>query len=257
LAEQHLRTALQADATRDDARLLLAEVLESRAAQGDDTLGEAAELYSSYLEKYPNTRDSNALRVRLGQIYARQQRHQQAIEQWESAREAGESGSELERLLLDAYLQAQPPRKDNASALLDEILVRDGSDPELWLLAGRLRMEKREYQAAAERFLRAAQLRPDFAEAHINLASALFLMKEYEPTLRVLAKVAELGQDTPGTHFLRAVSHDHLRHQEEALVGYERFLALADGKNPDQEFQARQRARILSNELRRRGRGRR
>jgi tetratricopeptide (TPR) repeat protein len=160
-------------------------------------------------------------------------------------------------MLLDAYLQSQESHQDKASALLDEILSRNTSDSELWLIAGRLRMEKREYQAAAERFLRAAQLKPDWAEAHINLASALFLLKQYEPTLRVLAKVAELGQDTAGSHFLRAVSHDHLRHQEEAVESYERFLALTDGKNQNQEFQARQRVRIISNDLRRRGRGRR
>jgi hypothetical protein len=53
------------------------------------------------------------------------------------------------------------------------------------------------------------------------------------------------------------VSHDHLHNQEEALASYERFLALVDGKNPDQEFQARQRVRIISNDLRRRGRLRR
>jgi len=257
LAERHLRSALQADPSRDDARLLLASVLETRAAQGAATRGEAAELYRSYLEAHPNDADSNSLRVRLGQIYATEQRFGEAIAQWEAARVAGDSSAEIERLLLDAYLQGPESQKDKASALLDQMLARNGNDAELWLLAGRLRMEKREYPAGAQRFLRAAQLRSDWAEAHINLASALFLLKDYEGTLAVLAKVATLGQDTPGTHFLRAVSHDHLRHQEEALESYERFLALADGKNPDQEFQARQRVRIISNDLRRRGRGRR
>ena len=257
LAEQHLRRALEIDPSRDEARLLLASVLETRAAQGADTLGEAAEFYRNYLDAHPNGSESNSLRVRLGQIYSSQQKNAEAIAQWEAAWAAGDSSTELERLLLDAYLKGPEPQKDKASELVARMLSRNETDAELWMLAGRLRLEKREYEQAGARFLRAAQLRPDWAEAHVNLASTLFLLKEYEPTLRVLAKVAELGADTAGTHFLRAVSHDNLHHQEEALENYERFLALAGGKNPDQEFQARQRIRIISNDLRLRGRGRR
>jgi tetratricopeptide (TPR) repeat protein len=252
LAERHLRSVLKIDPTRDAARLLLAAVLEARAAQGADTLDEAAALYQKYLEAHPQTLESNNLRVRLGQIYWSQQKAAEAVAQWEAAWTAGDESAELERLLLDAYLKGPEPQRDKASELVDRMLTRNETDAELWMLAGRLRLEKREYEPAGARFLRAAQLRPDWAEAHVNLASTLFLMKQYEPTLRVLARVAELGQDTAGTHFLRAVSHDHLHHQEEALENYERFLALDEGKNPDQEFQARQRIRILSNELRRR-----
>jgi hypothetical protein len=37
-----------------------------------------------------------------------------------------------------------------------------------------------------------------------------------------------------------------------ALEAYQRFLSMSQGKNPDQEFQARQRARILQRELEKR-----
>ena len=257
LAEIYLRRVPELDPSRDEARLLLATVLETRAAQGADTLREAAELYRNYLAAHPATPESNDLRVRLGQIYWSQQKNTEAVEQWEAAWVAGDSSEKLERLLLDAYLKGPEPQKDKASELVARMLSRNETDAELWMLAGRLRLEKREYEPAAARFLRAAQLRPDWAEAHVNLASTLFLMKQYEPTLRVLAKVAELGEDTAGTHFLRAVSHDNLHHQEEAVENYERFLALDGGKNPDQEFQARQRIRIITDDLRLRGRGRR
>ena len=256
LAERHLRRVLEADPARHDVRLLLASVLETLAEQGADTLGEAVELYRGYLEAHPNTPESNSMRVRLGQIYASQEKHADAIQQWEAAWVAGDSSPELERLMLDAYLHGPEPQKGKALELVDRMLSRDQTDAELWLLAGTLRLEQRDYEPAAARFLRAAQLRPEWAEAHVNLASTLFLLKQYEPTLRVLARVAELGEDTAGTHFLRAVSHDHLHHREEALENYERFLELNGGRNPDQEFQARQRIRIISNDLRLRGRGR-
>jgi len=257
LAEIYLRRVLDLDSRRDGARLLLATVLEARAAQGADTLGEAAELYRNYLEAHPRTAESNSLRVRLGQIYWAQQKAAEAVAQWEAAWTAGDSSEQLERLLLDAYLKGPEPQKGKAEELVDRMLSQNETDAELWMLAGRLRLEKREYEQAGARFLRAAQLRPDWAEAHVNLASTLFLMKQYEPVLRVLAKVAELGADTAGTHFLRAVSHDNLHHQEEAVENYERFLALDGGNNPDQEFQARQRVRIITDDLELRGRRRR
>jgi tetratricopeptide (TPR) repeat protein len=253
LAAQHLRKALEIDPSRDEARLLLASVLEARAARGADTLGEAAEFYRNYLDAHPNTPESNSLRVRLGQIYSSLQKNAEAVAEWEAAWTAGDSSEKLERLLLDAYLKGPEPQKDKAAELVARMLSQNDKDAELWMLAGRLRLEKHEYEQAGARFLRAAQLRPDWAEAHVNLASTLFLLKEYEPTLRVLAKVAELGADTAGTHFLRAVSYDNLHIQEEAVENYERFLALDGGKNPDQEFQARQRVRIIKDDLRLRG----
>jgi tetratricopeptide (TPR) repeat protein len=257
-AERHLRSALQADPSHDQARLLLASVLESRGTQ--DALGEAAELYRRHLDAHPDcpeSPESKDLQVRLGHLYATQRRTAEAIAQWEAARAAGDPSSQLARLLLDAYLQGGEPEKVKASELLDQMLTQNGNDADLWFLAARLRMEKRQYQAAAERFLRVTMLRPEWVEGHTNLASALYLIKNYEATVVVLAKVSALGGDTAGTHFLRAISLDQLRQQEAALENYQRFLELADGKNPDQEFQARQRVRILSNELRRGGARRR
>jgi hypothetical protein len=44
-----------------------------------------------------------------------------------------------------------------------------------------------------------------------------------------------------------------LHQRPEALENYNKFLATSGGKFPDQEFQARQRARLLEKELRRSG----
>jgi hypothetical protein len=42
---------------------------------------------------------------------------------------------------------------------------------------------------------------------------------------------------------------DKLHQIKPAKDAYQRFLVLSQGKNPDQEFQARQRARILQREI--------
>jgi tetratricopeptide (TPR) repeat protein len=49
--------------------------------------------------------------------------------------------------------------------------------------------------------------------------------------------------------FMRAIILDKLRQLKPALEAYEQFLAQSDGKHPDQEFQARQRARIIRHQL--------
>ena len=53
----------------------------------------------------------------------------------------------------------------------------------------------------------------------------------------------------PYTFFVLATCYDHLMARKEALANYERFLKLSHGKNPDQEWQATQRAKLLRREL--------
>ena len=40
-----------------------------------------------------------------------------------------------------------------------------------------------------------------------------------------------------------------MKQPKPALEAYQRFLAMSQGKNPDEEFKARQRARIIHREL--------
>jgi tetratricopeptide (TPR) repeat protein len=78
------------------------------------------------------------------------------------------------------------------------------------------------------------------------------MMADYPQSLAAFDKARALGEDTPGNWFLRAIILDKLHQVKPALEAYQRFLSMSDGKNPDQEFQARQRARILQRELQKR-----
>jgi tetratricopeptide (TPR) repeat protein len=77
------------------------------------------------------------------------------------------------------------------------------------------------------------------------------MMGDYQQSLANLDQARALGEDIAGNWFLRAIMLDKLRQLKPALEAYRRFLAMSDGKNPDQEFQARQRARIIQKELQR------
>ncbi|MBI4458645.1 MAG: tetratricopeptide repeat protein, partial [Acidobacteria bacterium] len=244
-AESHLRRALALEPSLESASLLLASLLETQAARNPEALGEAAAIYRRALDSAPQRND---VRLRLGQLYALQKRFSDAIKQWETVRDSGESTPELEDALLQAYLQV-PSEKEKILPLVQEILARDPSNSDLWLLAGRLWTEKKDYREAAKNFLRVVQLQPEHPQGYTNLASVLFLMKDYSATVAALAKLAQWGQDTPGTYFLRAISLDQLRQRRPAVENYQRFLESDGEKNPDQEFQARQRIRILSKEL--------
>jgi hypothetical protein len=48
---------------------------------------------------------------------------------------------------------------------------------------------------------------------------------------------------------LRAIVLDKNKLQKPALEAYQKFLATSEGKNPDREFQARQRVKIIEKEL--------
>jgi hypothetical protein len=43
---------------------------------------------------------------------------------------------------------------------------------------------------------------------------------------------------------------DKIKDRKPALESYEKFLAISNGQNPDEEFKARQRVRILQREIR-------
>jgi hypothetical protein len=51
--------------------------------------------------------------------------------------------------------------------------------------------------------------------------------------------------ENASTLFLWAASYDSLHQNEQAAASYHRFLEMSGGKYPDQEWQARQRLKVL------------
>ena len=268
-AEEHLRKAAELDPSLDEASLRLAALVEARAAANPDALRESATIYQHYLEKHP---ERNDLRIRLGEILLAQKQFAPAAEQFEMARAAGDTSLTVAKSLLNAYLNEDDAERseklksipefapdsvaksgtkfnEKAVALVQELLSKEPKNAELHLLYGRLHMEKREYREAAWEFRQVAALQPQSPDGYRNLASALFLMREYPGTVDALEKISELKQDNAGTYFIRAISLDKLHIRRAALENYQNFLKTDAGKNPDQEFQARTRSRILDLEI--------
>jgi len=90
---------------------------------------------------------------------------------------------------------------------------------------------------------------PHNRDAAIGLATSLYLQKRYAEAIPLLETLTKAPDASPYGFFALATCYDQLKARKEALANYERFLKLAHGENPDQEWQATQRAKLLRREL--------
>ena len=136
-----------------------------------------------------------------------------------------------------------------AAPLLEKSVAADPRNAQLRMTYGRVLRDLKKYPAAAAEFYRVTQAQPDSVEAWGELAGMLVLLEDYPGTLAALDRLKALGAEAPGHFFLRAIVLDKTKQLRPALENYQKFLALSQGKSPDQEFKARQRARILEKEI--------
>ena len=148
--------------------------------------------------------------------------------------------------LASAYLKNN--QADLAQPILERALAASPNDFDLRMVVARIHRDRRDFRGAASLFVSAANLQPNSVGAWNEAASAFVMAKEYPEALAALDKVRALNAETAGDVFYRAIALDTLHQVKPALASYQRFLQMADGKFPDQEFQARQRSRILEKE---------
>lgn len=149
--------------------------------------------------------------------------------------------------LAQALLKAK--QADRALALLGQLVAAEPRDPQLRLFYGRALRDQRDYPAAWDQFVAASQLQTASVEAWNEIASIAIITEKHSQALAALDRVKSLGGEIPEHHYFRAITYDKLRQPKLALEYYEKFLASAEGKHPDEEFKARQRSRLLKNDL--------
>lgn len=270
-AAQHFAAALEADPKSPAAELGFgrAELLRNQLAEGAAHFRKAAELDPKYRDAllelasayekakqpaeaialYRQFPENAAAQERLGELLLESKQYADAIPRLEKA--VAESPTSANRLALaTAYRMNKEPAKELEQ--LAKATAADPGDYDLRMIYGRALRDERQLAPAAQQFYAAAQKKPESVEAWNELASALIIHEDYGPGLAALDKVKALGKESPGNLFLRAITLDRLKQKKPALESYEQFLATDNGKNPDQEFQARQRARIIKQELNKR-----
>jgi tetratricopeptide (TPR) repeat protein len=198
---------------------------------------------------YRQFADNPGAQERIGVLLLAMGKPEDAVGPLEFA--VGKSPTSANRLALaQVYVRLKQPAK--AEPLASKALEAAPGDVELRMFYGRLLRDQRKFPLAAAQFRAAGQASPTSVEAWSELAGVLILMEQYPDALGSLDRVRALKAETAGHFFLRGMALDHLHQPKDAIVNYNQFLALSQGKNPDQEFQARQRVRTLEYEVKKR-----
>ena len=236
-AEPHFRKAVAMDPTRRDDLLELAALYEM-AKQPDKAIA----IYREFPDR-PQAQE------RLSVLLAGEGHDADAITALEAA--VAKSPTDENRLALaQAYVRAnQLAKAEPIAAMLVSLEPRD---KETRLFYGKILRDEHKLPQAAMQFSILLESHPEVAETWTEYGNVLMAMEDYPQALDALDHVRALGAENAGHVFYRALAYDHLKKRPEAIESYRRFLAMAQGKFPNQEFQARQRVRILEDELKRR-----
>jgi len=267
-AEEGYRLALALDAKSAGAQLGMAQALvqQGKPADAEPYFRQAAQIdpkYRGYLlelaavyEKghqtaeamaiYQEFPDNPAAQARLGEMLLESQRYADALPGLEASFQKDPNQSNRVALAA-AYVLMHHPEK--ALPLLDQAVAAEPSNYEVRMMYARALRDRKQFPAAVRQFYEAAKLKPSDAKTWTELGDMLYMTGNYPQSLAAFEQAAKLGENTAGNWFLRAIILDKLRQLKPAKEAYENFLSMSQGKNPDQEFQARQRARIIQREL--------
>lgn len=233
-AAPSLHKAAELDASFRDGLLELASFYEKAKRPA-----EAIALY----REFP---DSPAARERMGGLLLEGGQAADAIPQLEEA--VAKSPTTANRFALAAaYMRSSQPAK--AAPLLEQAVASEPRNFDLRLTFGRALRDLRQFPNAAREFFGAAQIRPDSVEAWSELAGVLILTENYPQALAALDRVKALGGEKAAHLYFRAIVLDRGKQYKPALEAYQQFLAVSRDQNPDEEFKARQRIRVIRKEL--------
>lgn len=184
--------------------------------------------------------DDGGLHLQLGRVLVAEKKNDDAIAEFQAALKVSPKDTEAQRELADLYASAG--KNDLAEVAYRPLVAAHPNDPELHRALGRALLLQKKFPEAQQELLAAVRLKRDSPDAYIDLAFAASENKNYDLTVRALNGRASLNADMPVIgFFLRASAYDHLGDWKQASADYHSFLNAANGKYPDQEWQARHR----------------
>ena len=233
-ADPYFRQAAQLEPKYRDYLLELAGLYE-KASQNR----EAIEIY----REFP---DNAAAQARMGELLLESKQFEDAVPRLEESYAKDPSPANRSALAA-AYVFTRKP--DKALPLLEQSVAAEPGNYDLRMMYARALRDKRQFQPAASQFYEAAKLKPSEPKPWTELGGMLYMAGDLPQALTAFEQAARNGENTAGNWFLRAIILDKLRQIKPAKDAYEHFLAMSQGQNPNQEFQARQRVRILQREI--------
>ncbi len=240
-AEMAFREALQIEPKSPAARLGLAQsLLDQKKTES------AAQEIAAYLEISP---EDHGTRMRLASLLVSLGKFEPALAELDRV-DAGR-GVSAEGFKLRAEIHFRRKSLPEATAALEKAAQLEPRDARLRAHLGRLWLERREFAPAERELLEALRLDPKLTDAVRDLAAVYYLGEKYEATLRVQDELAKRETPNAGWWFVRATCYDRIHKLPEAIAAYEKFLELDQDRSDKQDFQSRQRIRILKRELER------
>ena len=230
-AENEYKQAVAIDPASSDAITGLAN-LYMRGRRFPEAAAELRKLVAAHP-------DLAAAHIQLGRVLAAESKNDDAIAELEIAAKLAPADASVQRDL--AQLYTTTGKNEKAEAQYRALLSAHSDDAELHHELGKSLLRQKKFRDAEQEFLTAVKLKPDLGPAYGDLAFAASENKDYALTLKALDVRSKLLDEIPITYFLRATAYDHLQDVKQAATNYHLFLQWANGKYPDQEWQAKHR----------------
>jgi len=230
-AEQEYKFALAIDPNSSDALTGLANIY-----MRGNRFSDAGEALRKLVAMRPN---DPAAHLQLGRVLAAEGKNEDAIAELETTAKLAPADPALRQDLAALYTTTQ--KYAQAETQYRSLLAAHPNDAELHHGLGVAILNQKRYAEAQQEFLIAVKLKPDFGAAYGDLAVAATENKNYELAIKAADARAKFLPEIPVSYFLRASAYDHLRDYKLAAENYHKFLEVANGEYPDQEWQARHR----------------
>jgi Flp pilus assembly protein TadD len=230
-SEAEYKQALALDPKSTDAMAGLVNLYTS-----NNRLGEAQNLLRAYLQLEPGNPTAN---LQMGRILVKAQKPEEALTYFETGLKSRPDDRDLLHAVAAMYSEAKKyPEAEERYRSLVQVAPQDA-------LAhrglARALLYQQKFPEAEKEFFEAIKLEPKHADTYADFALAASKNKKFALVVRALDERAKYAPDGPATFFLRATAYDSLKAYKEAAANYHRFLEVADGRFPDQEWQARHR----------------
>jgi predicted Zn-dependent protease len=147
--------------------------------------------------------------------------------------------------LMLAELMAEAGDAAGSDQLYLTLLAATPDDADLQIAHGQNLIHLFKYADAFTAFNKATEVSPSNADGWSGLAFAASRTNQPAIVLHALTMRSRYLPEVPSTYFLWATAYDTLHQTAEAASYYHRFLDSAAGKMPDQEWQAKQRLKVL------------
>jgi predicted Zn-dependent protease len=197
---------------------------------------EAEPLLRAAIAKHP---EDAGLTAQLATALSAEGNDVEAVTTLEKLHQLQPTNTAVSGMLGDAYLRTGAA--ENAAQLLADAVRAAPENAALLTSYGQSLIYTKQFSAAVPILERATTADPKDEEAWGGLAFANSQLHRDREVLAALAAREKIASDTPETLFLWATSYDNLHQIKRAADYYDRFLAVAHGKYPNEEWQAKHR----------------